>query len=106
FHSLGLEELKRIVEIQAERLRRMLAERNMRLELTEEAKELLAERGFDPAYGARPIKRTLQRLVADPLALAILEGRFRDGDTVRVAANGNGIHFERAETALEGEVVE
>jgi ATP-dependent Clp protease ATP-binding subunit ClpB len=95
FHSLTAEQLSEVVEIQAGRLRRMLAERNITLELTDEAKEHIAREGFDPAYGARPIKRTLQRLVADPLALQILEGRFSDGDTVRVAVNGDGLVFEK-----------
>ena len=72
-----------------------LAERRMSLELTDEAKAYIAEAGYDPKYGARPIKRTLQRLVADPLALAILEGKFADGETVRVAVNGSGLAFEK-----------
>jgi ATP-dependent Clp protease ATP-binding subunit ClpB len=96
FHSLEREQLRRIVEIQADRLRRMLGERNLGLELTDEAKDYLANEGYDPAYGARPIKRTLQRLVADPLALEILQGHFSDGDTVRVSVNGEGLVFEKA----------
>ncbi len=105
FHSLSREDLKQIVEIQAQRLRKMLAERHMLLELTESTKEQIAAQGYDPAFGARPIKRTLQRLVADPLALAILEGRFVDGDTIRVDENGIGLKFERAEEVIEGEIV-
>jgi ATP-dependent Clp protease ATP-binding subunit ClpB len=99
FHNLSKEDLKEIVEIQAERLRHMLADRRMVLELTEEAKRFIANAGYDPAYGARPIKRTLQRLVADPLALAILEGQFVDGDTILVKVNGNGLRFDRVEEA-------
>jgi ATP-dependent Clp protease ATP-binding subunit ClpB len=99
FHSLSREQLSQIVEIQASRLRRMLADRHMSLELTPAAKELIAREGYDPAYGARPIKRTLQRLVADPLALQILEGRFSDGDTIRVTADGDLIGFEKAEAS-------
>jgi ATP-dependent Clp protease ATP-binding subunit ClpB len=74
------------------------------LELTDKAKEYVAERGYDPAYGARPIKRTLQRLVADPLSLAILEGRFTDGDTIRVDLNSDGLKFVKANEIVEREL--
>jgi ATP-dependent Clp protease ATP-binding subunit ClpB len=94
FHNLDRAALVEIVEIQADRLRKMLAERNMNLVLTDEAKAFIAEKGYDPAYGARPIKRTLQSLVADPLALAILEGRFNDGDTITVVREGDTLRFE------------
>ena len=96
FHSLSREDLKQIVDIQAERLQKMLADRHMALRFTDSAREFIAESGYDPAYGARPIKRTLQRLVADPLSLAILEGRFADGDTIIVNVNGEGLRFEKA----------
>ena len=96
FHSLSREDLKQIVDIQAERLQKMLADRHMALRFTDSAREFIAESGYDPAYGARPIKRTLQRLVADPLSLAILEGRFADGDTIIVNVNGEGLTFEKA----------
>jgi ATP-dependent Clp protease ATP-binding subunit ClpB len=105
FHNLSREDLKYIVDIQAERLRKMLTERRISLELTEPAKAYIAEHGYDSAYGARPIKRTLQRLVADPLALAILEGQFADGDTVRVDVNGVGLNFSKEEKILEGEII-
>ncbi len=95
FHSLNRENLKSIVDIQSQRLRQMLHERQLELELTESAKLQIAEQGYDPAYGARPLKRTLQRLVTDPLALAILEGQFSSGDTIRVDVNGKGLTFER-----------
>ena len=84
FHSLNQEHLAQIVAIQADRLRKLLADRHISLELTPAARDFIAGEGYDPAYGARPIKRTLQRLVADPLALAILQGQFHDGDTVQV----------------------
>ncbi|HET6446031.1 MAG TPA: ATP-dependent chaperone ClpB [candidate division Zixibacteria bacterium] len=96
FHSLSRADLKQIVDIQAERLQKMLADRHMALRFTDSAREFIAESGYDPAYGARPIKRTLQRLVADPLSLAILEGRFTDGDTIIVNVNGEGLTFEKA----------
>jgi ATP-dependent Clp protease ATP-binding subunit ClpB len=106
FHNLSKEDLKQIVDIQADRLRNMLADRQIALELSDHAKTFIAERGYDPAYGARPIKRTLQRLVSDPLALAILEGQFAAGDTVRVDVNGAGLRFEKTLPVVEGEFVD
>jgi ATP-dependent Clp protease ATP-binding subunit ClpB len=97
FHSLTREHLTQIVEIQAERLRRLLSDRNINLAFTEAAKELLAREGYDPAYGARPLKRTLQRLVSDALAIAILEGQFGDGETVVVDAAEDQIVFAKGE---------
>jgi ATP-dependent Clp protease ATP-binding subunit ClpB len=76
-----------------------LAERDIALELTDAAKEALADAGWDPAYGARPLKRAIQRLVENPLALRLLEGDFADGDTIRVDADGNEIVFEKVEAA-------
>jgi ATP-dependent Clp protease ATP-binding subunit ClpB len=105
FHNLSKEHLKKIVEIQANRLRGMLADRQMSLFISDEAKEFVAENGYDPAYGARPIKRTLQRHVADPLALGILEGQFVDGDTILVNVNGSGLRFDKMSETVEGEVV-
>jgi ATP-dependent Clp protease ATP-binding subunit ClpB len=105
FHSLSLDHLKQIVDIQAERLRRMLADRQMSLRLSEAAREFIAESGYDPAYGARPIKRTLQKLVADPLSLAILEGHFVEGDTILVNVNDQRMRFEKGEEESEDEVV-
>ncbi len=86
FHSLGLEQTKKIVDIQLEGLRKRLAERRVGLELTESAKELLAAQGYDPAYGARPLKRTIQHRLVDPLALKLLSGEYREGDTIVVDA--------------------
>jgi ATP-dependent Clp protease ATP-binding subunit ClpB len=82
FHSLGREQIKRIVDIQVERVRKHLQERNIGLDLTEAARELLAREGFDPAFGARPLKRVIQREVLDALATEILEGRVSDGGHV------------------------
>ena len=65
--------------------------------MTDEAKELLAEEGWDPAYGARPLKRAIQRLVENPLALELLEGRFAEGEAIRVAAADGDLVFERAD---------
>jgi ATP-dependent Clp protease ATP-binding subunit ClpB len=94
FHQLGREHLDRIVEIQLVRLRKLLAERHLELELTAEAKRLLAEKGYDPQYGARPLKRVIQRLVQDPLALKILEGQFPEGSKVLADARLSGEALE------------
>ena len=85
---------------------------NITLEFTPAAKELLIDEGFDPTYGARPLKRTVQRLVLDPLALAMLQGEYRDGDTITVDARGGKLVFDAIRSpepergAEEGEVVE
>jgi ATP-dependent Clp protease ATP-binding subunit ClpB len=99
FHALTREQLADIVELQLASLRRRLAERGISLELTDAAKEQLVEAGWDPTYGARPLKRALQRLVENPLAKALLEGGFGEGDTVRVDASEGELLFERAPTA-------
>jgi ATP-dependent Clp protease ATP-binding subunit ClpB len=96
FQPLSREQLSEIVELQLDRLRERLAERRLELEVTDAAKELLAEEGWDPAYGARPLKRSIQRLLENPLARELLEGRFAEGDTVRVDARDGELAFERA----------
>ena len=96
FKPLSREQLGEIVELQLTRLRERLAERGLGLELTDEAKELVAEAGWDPTYGARPLKRALQRLVENPLALRLLEGEFAEGDTVRVDGRDGELVFEKA----------
>jgi ATP-dependent Clp protease ATP-binding subunit ClpB len=84
FKPLGTAELTVIVDLQLRRLERMLADRKITLQVTDAAKQLIAEEGHDPAYGARPLKRAIQRLVQNPLAMRVLEGEFGDGDTVVV----------------------
>ncbi|CAK8720830.1 Chaperone protein ClpB [Candidatus Electrothrix gigas] len=84
FHGLSREDLLQIVDIQISRMAKRLAERKYSIELTEAAKQFLVETGYDPSYGARPLKRAIQRYIEDPLALEILEGRFSEGDTVRI----------------------
>jgi len=101
FKALSREQLAEIVELQLARLRERLAERGLGLELTDEAKELVAEAGWDPTYGARPLKRALQRLVENPLALRLLEGEFADNDTVRVNAREGELVFEKAAAPAE-----
>ena len=99
FDPLAKEQLAEIAELQLGRLRGRLAERGVSLELTDAAKEALAEAGWDPAYGARPLKRAIQRLVENPLALRLLEGDFAEGDTILVDARDGELVFERAEQA-------
>jgi ATP-dependent Clp protease ATP-binding subunit ClpB len=95
FKALTREQLAEIVELQLERLRARLAGRGIELELTDAAKETLAEAGWDPTYGARPLKRALQRLVENPLAMRLLEGDFSDGDRIRVDAQNGELVFEK-----------
>jgi len=90
FAPLGRGELKTIVDLQLKRLESLLAERKITLRVTDPAKELIAEEGYDPAYGARPLKRAIQRLVQNPLAIRVLEGEFDDGDTVVVDRDPSG----------------
>ncbi len=96
FEALDKEQLAEIAELQLERLRARLAERKLSLELTDAAKEVLAEAGWDPTYGARPLKRALQRLVENPLAQRLLEGEFAEGETIRVDAQNGELVFEHA----------
>jgi ATP-dependent Clp protease ATP-binding subunit ClpB len=96
FEPLTREQLGEIVELQLTRLHARLAERGLRLELTEAAKEVVTEAGWDPTYGARPLKRALQRLVENPLALRLLQGDFGEGDTVRVEEKDGELLFEKA----------
>jgi ATP-dependent Clp protease ATP-binding subunit ClpB len=95
FHPLSREHLGQIVEIQLGRLRKLLAARKITLELSDEARKLLAERGYDPVYGARPLKRAIQQWVQDPLALALLRGDFAEGDTVVADVRAGQIVFHR-----------
>lgn len=97
FRPLSREQLAEIVELQLARLRDRLADRELSLELTDAAKEVLAEAGWDPTYGARPLKRAIQRLLENPLALRLLEGDFTPGDTIRVDAQHGDLVFQKAE---------
>jgi len=99
FHALNLSHIKRIIEVQLRNLAKMISDRGLTLEVSEAAKEVLAREGFDPAFGARPLKRALQREIIDPLAIRLLEGTFKQGDTVFVNAAPNG----KVELALEPE---
>jgi ATP-dependent Clp protease ATP-binding subunit ClpB len=99
FTALTREQLGEIVELQLERLRLRLAGRGIELELTDAAKEALAEAGWDPTYGARPLKRALQRMVENPLAMRLLEGDFAEGDRIRVDAQNGELVFEKVGAA-------
>jgi len=96
FKPLTEDQLTAIVDIQLKRLENRLADRRVHLEVTAAARKLLAQRGWDPVYGARPLKRAIQRLVQDPLAMMLLEGKFTEGDTVTVDAKGGEITFTKA----------
>jgi ATP-dependent Clp protease ATP-binding subunit ClpB len=95
FKSLGKGEIEKIVEIQLKDLRKRLAERKLSLEVTPEAKALLAERGYDPVFGARPLKRTIQRMIENPLAVEVLAGHFAEGDTIVVEPDGETLKFRK-----------
>ncbi|MFW6113517.1 MAG: type VI secretion system ATPase TssH, partial [Actinomycetota bacterium] len=90
FNSLGMEEIKKIVGIQIDYLRNRLADRRLDIRLTDRAKEVLSSEGFDPNYGARPLKRVIQREIQDRLAKRMLEGEFGEGDLVEVDVDSNG----------------
>jgi ATP-dependent Clp protease ATP-binding subunit ClpB len=90
FRPLATEQIEKIVDLQLKRLDKLLAQRKITLEVTPEAKRLLAEEGYDPAFGARPLKRSIQRMIQNPLAMAVLEGKFSDGDAIVVRPDGKG----------------
>jgi ATP-dependent Clp protease ATP-binding subunit ClpB len=96
FQPLSKEQLRLIVDLQLERVKALLADRRITLEITEAAEDVIAQEGFDPAFGARPLKRAIQRMVQNPLAMRILEGDFDDGDHIRIdRAVDGGLVFER-----------
>jgi ATP-dependent Clp protease ATP-binding subunit ClpA len=100
FHQLSREHTKQIVDLQVIGLKKRLAERHIDVELSDNAKELLVKEGYDPAYGARPLKRAIQRIVLDPLARKVLEGEFREGDMVLVDAEGDSIVFSKQKVSV------
>ncbi|HYL28376.1 MAG TPA: ATP-dependent chaperone ClpB [Gemmatimonadales bacterium] len=101
FHQLSREDIVAIVDLQLEHLRRLLADRHLGLEVTPDARQLLAEQGYDPVYGARPLKRAIQRLLQNPIALEVLEGVYHAGDVIRVERKGDGLRFARRSGAAE-----
>ena len=100
FHALTREQMRHIIDIQLRGLMKRLEDRKIHIELSDRAKDLVIEEGYDPAYGARPLKRTIQRAILDPLALRVLQGDFREGDTVRIDVSGGTLAFERAESGV------
>src|SRR3546814_7542787 len=104
FTRLGRESMKHIVDIQLGRLRRMLADRHVTLELGDQALAWLADAGYDPVYGARPLKRVIQRSLQNPLANRILEGRIRDGDAVKVSVIDGQLAIDGEKAARAEEV--
>jgi ATP-dependent Clp protease ATP-binding subunit ClpB len=94
FHPLGTEQIRAIVDIQLGYLRRRLLDRDMLLELDDKARDLIGEAGFDPVYGARPLKRAIQQQIENPLAQRILRNELRAGDRVRVSVRGSELVFE------------
>ncbi len=103
FNPLTRQDLVQIVDIQLNRLAHLLAQRNLKLDVTQAARQYLAEAGYDPDYGARPLKRTIQREMQDVLALKVLSGEFKEGDTILVDADAHGLNFQ---PVVEGEPVE
>jgi ATP-dependent Clp protease ATP-binding subunit ClpB len=101
FRPLSREDLVSIVDLQLRHLETMLAARHHGLDVTPEAKELLAAQGYDPVYGARPLKRVIQRELQNPLALELLEGKFHEGDTIRVERAGDHLRMARVAAAPE-----
>ena len=100
FHRLKREHMGRIVDIQFDRLQKLLEDRKITLTLDAKAREWLAEKGYDPAYGARPLKRTIQKAVQDPLAELILSGKIKDGEKVKITAGRDGLVFNGAQVAV------
>jgi ATP-dependent Clp protease ATP-binding subunit ClpB len=101
FRQLSREQIVEIIEVQLERFRSMLADRNMTLVLEDSARELLAREGYDPMYGARPLKRAIQTLIQNPLATKLLRGEVLPGQTIRVRAEGDAMEFETETNAAE-----
>jgi ATP-dependent Clp protease ATP-binding subunit ClpB len=100
FHPLSREQMRSIVDIQLRALMKRLEERKIRVELADRAKDLLIAEGYDPMYGARPLKRTIQRQVLDRLAMRVLQGDFREGDVVRIDAPRGELEFAKADQAV------
>jgi ATP-dependent Clp protease ATP-binding subunit ClpB len=99
FHMLGKDDLRKIVDIQLDYLAKRLDSRNIQVEFTDAAREQIMDEGYDPAFGARPLKRTIQQQLENPLAGELLAGKFADGDKIRIDANAHKFTFEKIETA-------
>jgi ATP-dependent Clp protease ATP-binding subunit ClpB len=108
FHPLSKEQLTKIVDVQLNHLRKRLAQRNLKLDITPAASKLLAEEGYDPQYGARPLKRVIQQRLENPIASQILRGQYGDGDVIHVDADPakHDFTFTKGAPVAEGELVE
>ena len=104
FHPLTRENLAEIVDIQLERVASLMAQRDLTLEVDASAREFLAEKGYDPDFGARPLKRTIQREVQDPLALKVVSGEIGEGDTVQITARPEGLNFSVVQPQPESDL--
>jgi len=98
FHALGIEHMKTIIDIQIRRLLERLEDRKIHVEMTDAAKAFVVSEGYDPMYGARPLKRTIQRRVLDPLAMRVLQGDFGEGDHITVDVGENGLKLEKTQS--------
>jgi ATP-dependent Clp protease ATP-binding subunit ClpC len=101
FHPLNKEQIKKIVDLELNNVRKQLEANGMKFEASEAVKELLAKEGFDPAFGARPLRRAVQRLIEDPLSEELLIGRFTKGDTIYADVEENKVIFRRIEVPLQ-----
>jgi ATP-dependent Clp protease ATP-binding subunit ClpC len=99
FHTLTREQVEEIVDLQMKEIATRLTEHGMTIELTDAARQWLANEGYDPQFGARPLRRTLQKRVESPLSVMLLRGEFKAGDTVRVEADQDGLSFQKAEAS-------
>ena len=108
FHSLSKEQIVKIVDVQLNHLRKRLATRGLKLVLSDAAKKLIADEGFDPQYGARPLKRVIQHKIENPLASRILAGDYKEGDTIQVDVDTQKreFAFKKGTAVVEGELVE
>jgi ATP-dependent Clp protease ATP-binding subunit ClpC len=97
FHTLSREDIQRIIDLQMKEIAGRLQEQGIRIELTGDAREKLAEEGYDPQFGARPLRRTLQRRIESPLSRKLLAGEFKEGDVVEVSTDREGYVFQRKE---------
>jgi ATP-dependent Clp protease ATP-binding subunit ClpB len=100
FHPLTREQMRAIIDIQLRGLVKRLEDRKIHVELTDRARDLIIEEGYDPTYGARPLKRTIQRRVLDQLAMKVLEGEFREGDSIRIDARAGELTFAKAQPTV------
>jgi ATP-dependent Clp protease ATP-binding subunit ClpB len=100
FHALTRDEMRHIIDIQLRGLVKRLEDRKIHVELTDKAKDVIIEEGYDPTYGARPLKRTIQRRVLDPLAVRVLQGDFREGDRIRIDVKAGALTFDKIETGV------